>query len=122
MIRAVNSSEYPFLDIRVQIGDRFAPDYEFEVRALVDTGFDGGLAVPRRLIPGSITPMGQSVWNLAEGTEITAFSYFCHVTIGHLQPVATVAITLDGDALLGRHVIDKFRFVFDHGRQLIVEP
>jgi len=87
----------------------------------VDTGFDGGLAVPQAVIPATVSPVGESVWYLADGTEIKAHSYFCYVSIGHLPPVSTAVITLDGDTLLGRHVTDQFRVTFDYGHQIIVE-
>lgn len=121
MIQGVTSLNFPYLQVHVQIGNQQFPDHELDVEPLVDTGFDGGLAVPRRMVPATVTPAGQSTWHLADGTEITAFSYFCYVTIGHLQPVATAVITLDGGALLGRHVTDKFRVISDHGRRVIVE-
>ncbi len=122
MIQAVTSSRFPYLQVHVQIGNQQYPDHEFDVEPLVDTGFDGGLAVPRSTIPDTVTPAGRSMWNLADGSEITASWYFCYVTIGHLPPVPTVVITLDRKALLGRHVTDKFRLIFDHGRRLVVEP
>jgi predicted aspartyl protease len=122
MIEPVTSDAYPFLRVHVRVDSLDAPTFEFDVEALVDTGFDGGLAISRDLIPEGVVPVGRSVWNLADGTEITALSYFCYVSIGHLQAVPTVVITLDGDALLGRHVTDTFRVTFDRGRRVIVEP
>jgi predicted aspartyl protease len=121
MIQAVTSSRSPYLDIKVRIGDYDHPDFEFDIEALVDTGFDGGLAVPPALIPSTVPSVGESAWYLADGTEIKAQSYFCYVAIGHLQPIPTAVITLDGDVLLGRHVTDQFRVTFDHGRRVIVE-
>ncbi len=122
MIQAVTSYRFPYLSLHVLIGNRDNPDYEFDVEALVDTGFDGGLAVPPDLIPTTIAPVGHSVWNLADGSQITASAYFCYVSIGHLSAVPTAVITLDGDALLGRHVTDRFRLTFDHGNQVLIEP
>jgi predicted aspartyl protease len=121
MIQAVTSARFPDLSIHVWIGDRDHPDHELDVEPLVDTGFDGGLAVPQALIPSIVPSVGESVWYLADGTEIKTRSYFCYVSIGHLQAVPTAVIALDGDMLLGRHVTDQFRVTFDHGQQIIVE-
>lgn len=121
MIQGVTSLNFPYLQVHVQIGNQQFPDHEFDVEPLVDTGFDGGLAVPRRMVPTTVTPAGRSIWNLADGSQITAFWYFCYVTIGQLPPVPTVVITLDSNSLLGRHVTDKFRLILDHGRRVIVE-
>ena len=42
MIQAVTSTNYPYLQVHVQVGpDRRSPDFEFDVEPLVDTGFDG---------------------------------------------------------------------------------
>lgn len=122
MIQAVTSSNFPYLKVHVLISNQQYPDHEFDVEPLVDTGFDGGLAVPQQMIPATVTPAGQSMWELADGTEITAFWYFGYVTVGQLPPVPTVVITLDNNPLLGRHVTDKFRLIFDRGRRLVVEP
>ncbi len=121
MIQAATSSRFPYLQMYVQLGSLNAPSFAFDTESLVDTGFDGGLAVGTNVIPHSISPDGRSTWHLADGTPITAHMYVCYVTIGHLQPVPTILITLDGDALLGRDVTDQFRVTFDHGRQIIVE-
>lgn len=122
MIQPVTSTRCPYLAIDVRIGDYDHPDFELSIEALVDTGFDGGFALPPALIPLTIAPVGESVWYLADGTEIRAHSYFCYVSIGHLRPVPTAVIALDGDTLLGRHVTDQFRLILDHGRTLTVEP
>jgi len=121
VIQAIRSSRFPYIALHFQIGDQRAPAFEFDVEPLVDTGFDGGLAVPQGLIPDTIAPVGRSTWYLADGTAIVVSSYFAYVTIGHLPPVPTAVITLDSDPLLGRHVTDRFRMVFDHGRQLTFE-
>ena len=122
MIQAVTSSRFPYLQVHVQIGNQQFPDLEFDVEPLVDTGFDGGLIVPRRMIPATVAPAGESTWYLADGTEITALLYLCYVTIGQFPPVSTAVITLDSHALLGCHVTDRFRVIFDHGRRLLVGP
>ena len=122
MIQAVANSNFPYLRVHVRIGNQQYPDHEFDVEPLVDTGFAGDLAVPRKLIPATVTPSGLSEWELADGTEISAFWFFGYVTIGQLSPVPTVIITLNSHALLGRHVTDRFRVIFDHGRRLLVEP
>ena len=70
MTPSVTSSHFPFLSLHVQIIDDNAPAFDFDADAFVDTGFDGGLTVPPALIPAELVPVGQSSWNLADGTEI----------------------------------------------------
>lgn len=122
MIQAVTSSRYPYLPVHVEIFTQQTKVFEFDIEPMVDTGFDGGLTVPRGLIPSSIPPFGISEWKLADDTEVKLPAYIARVTIGSLQPVATLVIVLGDDPLLGRDVIDHFSLHFDHGNQIIVEP
>jgi predicted aspartyl protease len=122
MIQAVTSSHYPYLPIHVEIFTQQTMVFEFDIEPMVDTGFDGGLTVPQGLIPSSIAPFGTSEWKLADDTEVKLPAYIARVTIGSLQPIATLVIVLGDDPLLGRDVIDHFSLHFDHGHQLTVEP
>jgi predicted aspartyl protease len=122
MIQAVTSSRYPYLLVHVQILTQQVIVFEFDIEPSVDTGFDGGLTVPRGTILASIPPFGTSNWKLADETEIQTPAYIARVTIGSLPPVTTLVIVLGDDPLLGREVIDNFKLIFDHGRQLTVEP
>ena len=122
MIQAVTSSRYPYLPVHVEIFTQQTIVFEFDVEPMVDTGFDGGLTVPQGVILASVPPFGTSEWKLADDTEIKLPAYIARVTIGSLQPIATLVIVLGDDPLLGRDVIDNFSLHFDHGRQLTVEP
>jgi hypothetical protein len=66
-------------------------------------------------------PAGRSSWCLADGTEIKVQSYLCYLAIGHIEPVPTAVIALDGEALPGRHLTDQFGVTFDHGQQVVIE-
>ena len=122
MIQAVTSSRYPYLPVHVEIFTQQTIVFEFDIEPMVDTGFDGGLTVPQGVIPASVPPFGTSEWKLADDTEIKLPAYIARVTIGSLQPIATLVIVLGDDPLLGRDVIDNFSLHFDHGHQLTVEP
>ena len=122
MIQPVTSARFPYLPVHLSLGPRDNPTFEIDVEVQVDTGFDGGVAVPKSLIPDSVTPDGHTDWQLADGTELQAPAYLCNLSNGHFPPVLTAAIALDGDALLGRHVTDTFRVIFDHGASIVVEP
>ena len=122
MIQSVTSARFPYLPVRLTIGAQDNPVFETVLEPQVDTGFDGGLAVPPMLIPSTVTPDGHTEWQMADGTELRAPAYLCSVSIGNLSPVRTAVIAFDGDILLGRHVTDQFRLIFDHGRTLTVEP
>jgi len=112
---------FPYLPIHVYVGSNLRrPEFEFYIEPLVDTGFDGGLAVPQRVIPDSVPSIGQSSWSLADGSKIMLPSYIGYVTIGPFQPVPVVIITINGDALLGRQVTDDYIVIFEHDSRIIV--
>jgi predicted aspartyl protease len=122
MTQADSAPRFPYVRIRVQIGSPQHIDQVLDVEAMVDTGFDGGLALPADLIDHVIAPDTHLPWQLADGSEILTPTYVGSVTIEPHQPVVTAIIALGEEPLLGRDVTDHFRLIFDHGRQIIVEP
>ena len=121
MISAVRSTTFPYLPVHVRLGNQQYPDYEFDVDALVDTGFDGGLAVSRSVIPSTVPSLGQYLCELADGSSINVFAYLGFLSIGHLQPIRSIVIALLHQTLLGRSVTNHFRLSFFYGRQVILE-
>jgi hypothetical protein len=87
----------------------------------VDTGFDGGVAVPEDSVDTSMQPDTHLIWNLADGTEILTPSYLGYVEISDLHPVGTAIIALAGESQQGRDVTNHFKLTFDHRQQVIVE-
>jgi predicted aspartyl protease len=122
MIQSASSSRFPYLTIHVQIGRAEAPEQELELEPLVDTGFDGGVAVPQDAIDPSITPYTHLAWQLADQTEVYTPAYLGSVKIGQLPPVETIIIALGETLLLGRGVTNHFRLIFDRGQRVIAEP
>ena len=122
MNSAVVSSHVPYLPIHLQIGDAPPTQIELDLDVLVDTGFDSGVSIPRQMITTPLIPIGHHTFQLADASEIVARVYVGHVTIGDLQSIETLVITLGDEPLLGRRVIDHYKVTFDHGQQIIVEP
>jgi predicted aspartyl protease len=121
VIQSFSSSNFPYVTVRIQIGGAQAVEQDIDLEPLVDTGFDGGVAVPRNAIDPSITPYTLLPWKLADETEIYTPAYLGYAQIGQLQPVATLIIALGEGSHLGRQVTNQFRLIFDHGNQVIVE-
>lgn len=122
MISPVVSSRFPYLPIRVFLGDSYYfPDVEFESEALVDTGFSGGLCVPPRLIPSTVSSIAQTVWTIADELTVPAPTYRGYVRVGSLPVIEVEIIALAGQVLLGRSATNHFRVIFDHGSSLTVE-
>lgn len=114
-------SHFPYLTVRAEIYTGQTPVFEFEIESLVDTGFDGGLIVPRNLIPDTIAPFGRSRWKLADETEVAAVAYFGYVSVDDLPAVATLIVALGSECLLGRNITNNFLLTFDHGIKVIVQ-
>ena len=122
MTSADPSTPYPYLRVHVQIGSPRHIEQELDLEALVDTGFDGGLTISPALIDPSITPDTHLPWQLADGSQILTPAYLATVQIAQFPPVTTIVIALGDEPLLGRSVTDSFRLIFDHGREVVVEP
>ncbi len=81
--QSVTSSRFPYLPIRPCIYVRGAADLDFDIEALLDTGFDGGVAVPADLLAG-YPPAGYLPWSLADESEVLTPAYRGEVTTGIL--------------------------------------
>jgi predicted aspartyl protease len=112
----VESAHFPFLPITLTVGQ-----WTFAGEALVDTGFDGDVAIePARIATGA-PPDEYRSYRLADGSTVVAAIYYGTVQIGTLPLLACDISTVGDEPLLGRGVTDQYRVIFDHGRRLVVE-
>ena len=113
------SANYPFLSIRIEIGD-----WQAEPWALVDTGFEGSLVIPTTTLGlGLGSPDSSSNWVLADGSIVETPVYIGNLEIFGLPPISEITVTVLGtDYILGRGIIDRFEIILDHGERLIVRP
>jgi hypothetical protein len=97
--------------------DGFAHDFE----ALLDTGFDGDIAVP-----GAVFGFGEAAsferWVLADGSIIHAPFVAGTANFGPFGPMLVAISVFGARALIGRGVADRFSVHLDHGTRIIVEP
>ncbi len=115
--RRLVSSRFPYLPIHVRIGLR-----DFNVDALVDTGFEGYVALPARLVGGHPLPDGHVRWTLADGSPIHAPYYFGDVSVGDHGPYQSLITTLGSMPLIGQGIVRQLTLVFERGRRVVVEP
>lgn len=88
--RPVTSAVYPFLAVRIEVRGHW-----HEALALLDTGFDGELAVPAGLQPVGLGQPDDSVdWALADGSVLTAPLYFGTLEIVGLPPMPAIVTVL----------------------------
>lgn len=110
------SSRFPYIRVNLSFLRR-----KLNTEALVDTGFDGGVILPPKMILNGESPLGYSPWTLANGEQVNAPYFLGKVRIGKFKPINVLITVLGDESLIGRKVTDKFKVIFDHGKNVIVE-
>lgn len=113
-----HSDQYPYIPVWFRVND-----YEADVQALVDTGFDGHLIVPRSLSSSLGDPHLAVPWTFADGKPFYIEMYEGLVSIPSvLDPVDALVGCTGNFYILGLAVIDLVRLTLDHGEHILVEP
>ena len=112
----VSSSHFPYLPLRITVRAR-----TLDVEALLDTGFDGDILVPHRLVDDARPPDDYEPWVLADGSRGQAAAYFGTVEVGVFGPFEANIVALGNEILVGRGITDRFAITFDHGQRVVVE-
>ncbi len=114
MVR-VESDRFPYLPVRLSLHGR-----KTEFEALLDTGFDGGLAASE----SAVANVQAAEWNLtvclADGTLVNVPAFLGTVQVGKLPPVNTTVITLGDEPIIGRAVADQHSTTLDHSQRIVV--
>jgi predicted aspartyl protease len=114
----MNDARYPSLPIRLTIGSSF-----FETTALVDSGFEGYIALPRTLASSLPTPRYERRAEMASGEIVTVPVWRGTAELVDAPGSFRVdAVALGDEFLIGLFTMNFFKFVFDHGLRLLVEP
>ena len=109
---------YPSLLIRFT-----AEGVEGRASALLDTGFDGHLAIPETVVPTLPRPLYRRRVRTASGQIVRVAAYLGTVELDDRPSVVdSIIIALGDEYLLGLSVLNRFKVTFDHGRRVIVEP
>lgn len=113
----LTSARFPYLPITVSVRG-----HSIAVEAMLDTGFDGDLAVPESVVRNWGTTDTTTEWTLADAREVDIPTYFVDVQVGDFGPFPAVLVTLGKDVLIGRRLMYLFTVILDHGLRVIVEP
>ena len=111
------SSRFPYVRARVQVRQWHA-----DVEALLDTGFDGDVAIPPGFMPDVGPPDGQSRWTLADGSRILTPYYVGTVHLASLGPFPAIVIVVGDEPFVGAGAAQHVAILLDHGRRVIVQP
>lgn len=117
MNRKITSPHFPYIPMYLYVRHR-----KENIEALLDTGFDGDLAVPPDFIANSEPPDGYSRWRMADGSKILVPFYVGTVRVGKARELSIVVTALGDEIIVGRGITDRFTIILDHGKRLIVKP
>ena len=109
------SSSFPYLRIKVTLGDR-----DYEENALLDTGFNGDVAVPYYVELDSSGRTTDLI--LADGSHIRARSQQGQVQLGDLEPVDAEIVAIGSSYVIGTGILRRYEVILDHGQRVIVNP
>jgi predicted aspartyl protease len=116
MSPSVESDRFPYIGLHVEVRGQLQ-----DIEALIDTGFDGFLAVPPALLDAAQPPDDYQSWSMADGTRVVAPLYLGTVQVGDLAVVPALITALGHEPLVGRGVTDRFRLTLDHGERVLVD-
>jgi len=108
---------FPYLQVHVEVRGHVA-----DIDALLDTGFDGDVAIPDALVAGAGRPDGYGRWALADGSEILVPYYDGTVYLAGLGPFPALVIVLGDELLVGAGAAKHVTIVLDHGQRVLVQP
>ena len=116
--RELDSLPFPYLPLRFQVG-RFV----FEEEGLLDTGFEGGIAVPPDILrdvgPPDLLP---TRLRPVLGPHVDAPTYAGFFHIGNLGPFPVDIIAAGDEILIGQQAIAHLTITLDHGQRVVVSP
>ncbi|MBM2827338.1 MAG: hypothetical protein HW403_1402 [Dehalococcoidia bacterium] len=109
---------YPSLSIRFLV-----QGVSGEAVALVDTGFDGHLAIPEDWIESLQSPLYIRRVRIASGQVVRVPVYLGAVElVDQPSTINALVIALGDEYLVGIETLNHFKVTFDHGQKVIVEP
>lgn len=112
----VVSTRFPYLPVTVSVHSRTV-----QAEALLDTGFDGFVAIPTHFVTGGTEPDARFTYSLADRSLVTVSVYRGEVTIGPFGPYSAIVTAIGDEVMVGRRLMARFLVTLDHGTRVIVE-
>jgi predicted aspartyl protease len=109
--RRLISSHFPYVPLHIDVHQS-----THTLEALLDTGFDGYLALPPTFFPAGEPPDGYLPCRLADGSGVLSPYYRGVVEVGGLASLQALIIALGDEPLVGRGVADRFSILLNHGQ------
>jgi predicted aspartyl protease len=94
-----------------------------EIWALLDTGFDGFLAVPSAAAATWPQPLRVQRVQTASGEVVSVPVYVGTLTVAETaQPLDALIIALGDEYLVGIKAVERYQVILDRGHRVIVVP
>jgi predicted aspartyl protease len=106
--RRLISFRFPYLRLRLSFG---GAETSIEADALVDTGFDGDIAVPPTYVPTGLLPDGFTRWGLADSSQVRTPSYVAWVSLENLGTYRVAVVASGDEVMVGRGLTNNFRLI-----------
>lgn len=116
MTQRLESERFPYLVIEIVFDD-----YLELVEAVLDTGFDGDLAVPASFPSPEGDAYVDQEWAFADGSVVHSRAFVGTDRVGPFDPLPVLISVIGDEAIVGRGVIDRYSIWLDHGRRVVVE-
>lgn len=113
--KIVTSSHFPYLPIKV------STKKDFELEALLDTGYDGGVIVPPKLISNGEVSGWLVDCKLADNSIVEVPAYIGSVRLGNKKLNNITVLIMGDEPVIGREVIKYFKVILDHGSKITLE-
>ena len=112
----MTSPRFPSLRLRVELAGRV-----FNEDALLDTGFDGEVAIPKSRAEG-LQPKEIGRFAFLDGTVVEPDMFSGIARLGDLEPVAVEIVAMGDEFIIGMRLLSRYEVILDHGRRVIVNP
>lgn len=114
--KVVISFNFPYLPVKIAIKQR-----NLNLEALLDTGFDGNVILPPKLITNGKLSAWMLNCKLADDSVVKVPAYLGSVKLGDKKLNNITVLIMGDEPIIGRGVIDHFRVVLDHGNKITAE-
>lgn len=114
--KIIISSRFPYLPIHVSTARK-----DFELEALLDTGYDGGVIIHPKLIANGELPGWLVDCKLADNSIVEVPAYLGSVKLGGRKLNDITVLIMGDEPIIGREVIKYFKITLDHGQRIILE-
>lgn len=113
--KSIISSKFPYLPASIAV-----KGIKHDCVSLLDTGFDGDIALPASVVTNGESPKRFIICKLADNSIVEVPSYIGSITLGGKILKDVVVIIMGNEPIIGRGIISHFNIVLDHGKRVIV--